>query len=406
MSTEIHTITPAFYLHKEACEFQRKLVCTDNQMDHGLRFTKFFGRWQKGSYPELSKTSNHGKCPEYVKTDPLLDWLDTRKAGDNCRVPRVEVTNLVCGSEPRLQEACERIAKLSAHERGGACFNLDLVSRLLIGIGLPHPTESGFLFHSTLGVPYVPGTSLKQVAQNMAKECEASTDILARIFGEKDSNGNNLGVGSIAFLDALPTKPVTLTAEQITNHYPDYYKGPEPGDTRNDMQQPADWYDPIPVTLLALDARFSKQQQFQFALVPLHGAARDDVKSAKNWLSQGLEIYGAGARTTLGFGRFLSSGAMDEQRKASCQRATARKKRQEENKLALAKEAEQVHKIAHEKWKPAIGDEVVYKYADDGDGPYIIVKVKDNGDFDIRNDGEETSVSSCKLECCLKVRHE
>lgn len=327
-----------------ARELQETLF-NNSRADHGLRFTKFFGRWadeerQKSDdnglvllkevheFKEVEQRQGNQQIwrqkDNWIKTDPLLDWLDpTAQPGTRLKGNK---SGLTVGDAGRLAEADERLKRLAeaqmmAHFAGAAdtdnaTFDMDLVSRLFTGIGSPHPTENGFLFHPTLAVPYLRGTALKQVARDWAEEeALADRDELARIFGGKDSADKDKGAGCLAFLDALPKAPVTLTAEQITSHYGPYYqtinpatgqRGPDGNGHSPDFYEPADWHEPNPVTLLAVDAAFDRPLRFRFAILPLRGAKESDLKAARDWLTKGLEITGAGARTTLGFGRFES----------------------------------------------------------------------------------------------------
>lgn len=317
MNVRIHNAASRFHLYRYVTElnattFQKELVAKI-ETDHGLRFTKFFGRWRDSSTPELRKKlstreTRAGRQPVTnpgAATDPVLDWLDPRETGDPYRIPGHAFKTLNAGNEVQLEHALVRLQRLAT--KRGACVDLDLVSRLLIGIGLPHPIENGFLFHPTLGVPYVPGTALKQVAQDWAEENGVPREELNQLFGAEDH-----GAGRVAFLDALPCGRVTLTAEQITNHYKGYYQNVVPGEPiNNEMHQPADWYEPIPVTLLALDASLAKPQSFRFGIVRLRDATDNDFKKALEWLTLGLEVNGVGARTTLGFGRFEGQGGRE-----------------------------------------------------------------------------------------------
>jgi CRISPR type III-B/RAMP module RAMP protein Cmr6 len=300
---------------------------------HGLHFERFFGRWGRVETPnepvrhELIKSVKIDGKPQ--ATDPVLDWLDgtpepgTRSKGEGV-VRRV-------GTEAALSAANERLRSLTtarltaafgdaAPDPSQSVFTLSLVSRLMTGLGLSHPSENGFLFHPTLGVPYLRGTALKQVAYDWAEETGVEKPELDRLFGNiEDGAGRHRGVGCLAFLDALPTGPVTLTAEQITAHYGPYYGEAKPafGTGASEINQPADWYDPVPVTLLAVDATFDAPLDFQFAILPLSGASVADVKAAQEWLTEGLAVCGVGAKTTLGYGRFLTAAAPAAKQRAA-----------------------------------------------------------------------------------------
>jgi len=265
--------------------------------DNGLRFTKFFGRWRKEDPIELLKRLGGDK-----RTDPVLDWLNPHVVlGQR---PKGKKETLRVGDAAQLQQAAKRMGEL-ARKRGGETFELDLSSRLLTGIGLPHPTENGFLFHPTLGVPYLRGTALKQVARDWAEENEAAPrDKLDLLFGAVDARGEPKNAGAIAFLDALPTGQVTLTAEQITAHYGPYYAETDPA-AGSGRREPADWHEPNPVTLLAVHASHKKKLRFQFGIIRLRSGVSDgDLADAETWLREGLIQSGIGAKTTLGYGRF------------------------------------------------------------------------------------------------------
>jgi CRISPR-associated protein Cmr6 len=286
--------------------------------DQGLRFTKYFGRWSQAESIELlnevkkETPFRRDNGPTYQKketlhAEPVLDWLNPSGQAGERKSARNET--LIVGDQPRLTEAARRMEKLTISR--GRFFELSLVSRLLTGIGLPHPTDNGFLFHPTLAVPYLRGTALKQVARSSAiDEIGLGDDDLNRLFGAVNEKGEPSGSsGALVFLDALPLKPVTLTAEQITSHYPDYYGGPDPsaGTMGPDRKEPADWYEPNPVTLLAVDASHDRPLSFQFAILAASSIDKD-IKNAEGWLRDGLERSGLGAKTTLGYGRFMTEG--------------------------------------------------------------------------------------------------
>lgn len=236
-----------------------------NSTDNGLRFAKFFGNPGTGS----GGTSN-----------ALFAWLCVPVKG-------ILPTLANVGNPALLTDACCRLGKLAPQHK-----DFLLKSRLLTGVGLPHPSDNGFEFHPTLGVPYLRGTALKQVARAGAEflgACEAKIDL---ILGKHEHKA-----GKVSFLDGLPTAPITLVTEQITPHYDPYYGGPNPalGGQRDDCNRPADWHDPIPISLLAVEAGAHFRIGVR-ALNPVHSA------KAMKWLTTGLDEFGFGAKTSLGFG--------------------------------------------------------------------------------------------------------
>src|ERR1035441_6966625 len=70
--------------------------------------------------------------------------------------------------------------------------------------GRSHPVENGFVWHPTLGVPYLPGSSIKGLIGQPDRE---------NVLGSKTR------VGRVICLDAVPTCPVRLEADVMTPHY-------------------------------------------------------------------------------------------------------------------------------------------------------------------------------------------
>lgn len=184
---------------------------------------------------------------------------------------------------------------------GGVALFFKTKGPFVTGLGRNHPVENGFAWHHTLGVPYLPGSSIKGVVRAWAASwLSKPEDDINRIFGPRDSKDQSAkdhSVGSVIFLDALPIKPVQLKADIITPHYGHYYQDDE-GKT-----PPADWYSPIPVAFLAVDSN----QEFVFGLMPRRPDNPDDVDDCSNangWLVDALKNLGGGAKTAVGYGRF------------------------------------------------------------------------------------------------------
>ncbi|MBA5248996.1 MAG: type III-B CRISPR module RAMP protein Cmr6 [Gammaproteobacteria bacterium] len=172
---------------------------------------------------------------------------------------------------------------------------------MIIGMGLNHPIENGMLFHSTLGVPYLPGSSVKGLVRAWAEQWKEDINDaeLLRIFGSEnrfnDDNTKHTDTqaGSVIFFDALPINKVTLETDIMTPHYPDYYSS-------QGKIAPADNQDPVPIFFLAV----AKGVIFQFAFKARKNESDiSDISTVKEWLKLALENLGAGAKTAVGYGR-------------------------------------------------------------------------------------------------------
>jgi len=123
---------------------------------------------------------------------------------------------------------------------------------------------------------------------------EPNNDVLHRIFGARgEETRQSSQVGSVIFLDALPTKPVQLRADVMTPHYAPYYQD------ATGATPPADWHSPTPIPFLVVST-------FQFGVLPRRSDASADVETVRGWLTDALGAIGAGAKTAVGYGRFDS----------------------------------------------------------------------------------------------------
>ena len=293
--------------------------------NQGLYFNKFFNQWTR----EFSETNGNAKDHFNGKMSWIMSHvhhepLNNRQCHDDKTAHSLDKS---AGNQTALYNANKRIAKL--------CDNLQSTRRAYIttgpfvtGMGLSHPIENGFLWHHTLGVPYLPGSSIKGMIRAWLRDwCQEDGELeeeIARLFGRDDKHVEGQAAGNIIIFDALPLKPVELYAEVLTPH--------DGGWRISDKQEenpPADWISPVPIAFLAV----KEGAEFQFALAAREGADDGDLKKAWDYLDEALEWIGAGAKTAVGFGRF------------------------EDAKKAKAKKAAQ-----DEEWRKQlkVGDEVIW----------------------------------------------
>lgn len=301
----------------------------------GLWFDKFCNWWGRDPDPKKTGPASWSlaafsikKGPDKGEYNPKLDWIRT-------------VTDYPVGNSALLAEHPTRLADL-ARKLGGQAIVLKTTSRFATGLGREHPIENGFVWHPVLGVPYLPGSSVKGLVRAWATTwAEPKPDLAAcqRIFGAQNT------VGTVLFLDALPVAPTQLKADVMTPHYGDYYQGKSP---------PADWLSPTPIPFLTV----APGQLFQFALAPAAPDAGADCETAIQWLTKALEQLGAGAKTAVGYGRFahdktaetkLATERQAEHEKAETARREAAEKAAFEASLAnLSPLARELRKVARD----------------------------------------------------------
>jgi len=260
----------------------------------GLWYDRFFDGWTEHfTWPEPSKKDGDGDATGSNSKKAWIDTVTQKLDGDT-------IVKQPVGDAALLDEHSRRRHRLVA-ALGGISLRFDLDSRFATGLGRRHPIENGFIWHHTLGVPYLAGSGVKGLvrawATLMAETAEEQARI-SRLLGPHAVSAD-LAVGSVIFLDALPVLPVQLVAEVMTPHYGDWHQSrsapPAP---------PGDWISPVPIPFLAVAA----QQSFVFAVIPRPASGTaDDCHQAADWLEQGLQWLGAGAKTAIGMGRFAPS---------------------------------------------------------------------------------------------------
>ena len=236
------------------------------------------------------------------------------------------------GSKKTIEEEMEPITKKAAVEtaqkllerRGeligwlrnsGYCvidWKQQLRKRMAVGLGNPSPIENGLTMDRVHGLPYIPGSALKGIAQDYAlayiyqaldaqsREEAKKSDEFVEIFGaqtpEKGYTSKSFEAkqGSVVFLDALPlltNQEIPFEVEIMNPHYQKYYGSK--GDT-----PPGDYLGPNPITFLVV----KKEIAFHFAVVATNGCSR--LNTVKEWVTSALPSIGVGGKTRVGYGIF------------------------------------------------------------------------------------------------------
>jgi len=181
---------------------------------------------------------------------------------------------------------------------GASVLRLKASQRLVVGLGLPHPTETGLLLDRLNGVPYIPGSSVKGLLRAAAKlTAEGSIPNDAREYWNRESIGRVFGqqnqAGAVIFFDAYPTTWPELELDIMTPHYGKYYM---------EGAVPADWYNPTPVQFLTVKA--GTAFRFWFRNIVKYKGSTEDAKQVKDLLPIALDWLGIGAKKSAGYGTF------------------------------------------------------------------------------------------------------
>jgi CRISPR-associated protein Cmr6 len=243
--------------------------------------------------------------PDFANTGLWYDkFCSTWKIGWVMDAPaKVEWIKTVagkCGDRNLLREHTIRLKKLAEHGNGNSRV-FSTRYRFVSGMGREHPVENGFAWHHTLGVPYLPGSSVKGMVRSYLDTWTERNQLeIKRIFGPRrwqDEQGQwhdtDPTVGTVLFLDAIPIAQVVLKADIMTPHYGPYYQ---------DGKTPGDWHSPTPIPFLTVD----EGAKFLFTLLPRTRSEEhlQDCAMVLAWLTEALQTTGAGAKTAIGYGRF------------------------------------------------------------------------------------------------------
>src|SRR5947209_5715481 len=149
-----------------------------------------------------------------------------------------------------------RWEKALATDIDGAITRVATVKgRMIVGLGDESVLETSIMLHRTYGVPYIPGSALKGLAESYAHQRIADPawnkggDAYKVVFGNTDN------AGYITFLDALyipdtgrPKSKQPLYPDVITVHHKEYYQGKD--------NAPADWDSPTPIPFLSATGNY------------------------------------------------------------------------------------------------------------------------------------------------------
>lgn len=287
-------------LYKKAMEIKE----CDQEGHWGLWFERFFDAYPEDYNPHRDKESEKNWAK--AKSDWIANFHDKDE-------------NKIRGDKEACKTACARQRDLCEEQLKGKVRTFSADWHFVTGMGLPHPMENGFLWHPTLGTPYLPGSTVKGILRSWIEAWSDNKD-KARLhpwFGSEDKNPEKCEqetqTGSLIFFDALPTSPPTLKADIMTPHRGKWYEAGN--DITNYQKQseciPADWHDPTPIHFLV-----AHKPNFQFAIAPRPGSpCQVDIVEVMDTLQEALEWIGAGAKTAVGYGWFARNKTLEEEQK-------------------------------------------------------------------------------------------
>jgi len=180
-----------------------------------------------------------------------------------------------------------------------------LLTPLVLGIGESHPSETSIVFDRTLGIPYIPASSIKGINRySRSVEYILESENIDFSYDKPDEKsliplffGSQTKKGDIVFLDAYPVNLPELKEDIMNPHYPQYYGS----DGKNTIKAPSDTENPVPIKFLAV------KEGAEFVFRVLYSTEKTESNSKEqitNFFKRSLTKEGIGAKTSLGYGHF------------------------------------------------------------------------------------------------------
>lgn len=268
-----------------------------DQGNYGLWFERFY------NYKKISEIGSDEDIEKTAKSAWLKRYFHEKDTGD----------------KNQLQYKCTQQIGL-VKKLNGKSWILENVWHFVTGMGNPHPVENGFLWHPTLGTPYLPASAIKGTLRALVElyfdesvteeGYPSKNELLLRWFGSnnKDTTANDFEsrTGDLIFFDAIPVEPVKLSVDIMTPHMGDWYQeGSTISNINEDNKIPADWHSPTPIAYLTAN---NPKFLFSVAIRPsIRKQAEIDILKEEfnevlKALNHSLKYIGIGSKTAVNYG--------------------------------------------------------------------------------------------------------
>jgi CRISPR-associated protein Cmr6 len=185
---------------------------------------------------------------------------------------------------------------------GGRIIEVQTGWRFVSGLGMSHSLGNGFVWDRNLGIPYLPGSSVKGAVRAWAEQWHRDNPEIWQAARSLFGNEEDLGAGKVIIFDAYPCHVPALEVDVMNVHYKAYYE--KKVDSQKQPIPPADYLSPTPIFFLTV----APGARFNFALAPRvrESDSKDSLDRAEKLLREALTTLGAGAKTAVGYGHFAS----------------------------------------------------------------------------------------------------
>jgi CRISPR-associated protein Cmr6 len=322
----------------------------------GLRFGMYLKLWGVDS----RSTERLWETHDIIYRTAGQEQRERQYKSDNKAGALKGATALTPGDKALAEALNARQVRLSGGFAASSLLRCEAVavSPFSTGLGNEHPLENGFSFLNPYGMPYLPGSGVKGVMRQAARELargewdstfgwnkdkefsvackdgEIPLSMIDVLFGREDGDGDQCR-GALTFWDVIPRiDGERLQIEVMTPHQSDYHQG---------VTGPNESGQPIPITFLAVPPGSA----FAFNIgcdLPMLGRLAPGLVDC--WqslicatLQHAFDWLGFGAKTAVGYGAMRDDPQVaDRRRREAADEAERiegeRQRREREQELA------------------------------------------------------------------------
>ncbi len=310
------------------------------QASPGMRFGMYLTLWGVNRRTKDLLWTTHDV--RYEKRGPNRQ---EREIPDENKVPALADAKQLNKNDKRIME---ELAARQKHSFGAsmpkASLRIDAIAigPFTTGLGNEHPLENGFAFLNPYGLPYLPGSGVKGVVRQAARELASGqwgetlgwsdekryrlqigeeTVLLSMmdvLLGRESGEGDTKHVrGVLSFWDVIPlVEGDSLLVEIMTPHQRHYYEWKK---DRDGNETPHDSGQPNPITFLTVPPG----SKFTFHVtcdLPRLKVIVPDLAKGEQWRELLSPVFehaftwlGFGAKTSVGYGAFQRDMEAEEE---------------------------------------------------------------------------------------------
>lgn len=258
----------------------------------------------------------------------------------------------------------------TCRDRGALRISATAIAPFTTGLGNEHPLENGFSFLNPYGLPYLPGSGVKGVLRQAARELASGQwgdahgwseqknialkrgpeaillSVIDVLFGLESEDGKSEHVrGVLTFWDVIPqVAGNALLVDVMTPHQSHYYQQ-KPERKSGDSATPHDSGSPNPITFLTVPPDSQFVFHVQCELTHLQRLCPELAESDR-WKSlitaafeHAFDWLGFGAKTSVGYGAMGRDKQAEQQAQQKAEQARQQAQRAAEQAQAEAEKA-------------------------------------------------------------------